>query len=233
MKCPGRYLVANFSRKKLSVDVCRELDNQVVEMSWDSGSYTSQTPPLPRMFEICYALQAWLGMNEHNVVAMCCENGKTRTGVVASCFMLFSGQMDSCLDAFHDFFCKRVNKKWTMKDIVKTLPMSLQRYLNNFSDLVSLGAFPNTQPLLLERVVVQNLPVMDAPPCIDVWSAATKGKVWPPKGGHRVASAAGKQDVEWDPELGTLCLRMHVVLDGDFMLGLEKGSRDWHAQTNP
>ena len=90
-KCPRRYLVANFSRKKLSLEVCRKLDNQVVELSWDSGSYTSQTPPLPRMFEICYALQAWLRIDERNVVAMCCENGKTRTGVVASCFMLFGG----------------------------------------------------------------------------------------------------------------------------------------------
>eukprot|EP00937_MAST-01D_sp_MAST-1D-sp2_P001223 g1223.t1 len=212
---PRRYLVANFGKRKLSAEVCRKLDNQVVEMAWDKPDYSSQTPPLTQMFKLCYALEAWLQVDMRNVVALCCENGKTKTGVVAACFLVYTGAKDSCIDAFHTFFCKRVNKKWKVKDILKTLPNSLVRYLNNFYDLCSLRAFPNTQPLLLERIVVQSLPVMDAAPCVDVWLAAAEGKVWPPRGSH---STVREEDVTWDSEDGTLCLRMGVVLDGDFML---------------
>jgi hypothetical protein len=175
------------------------------------------------------APQAWLSLDPENVLALCCENGKTKTGVVVACFLVYIGVNDNSLDAFTGFFCKRVSKKWRLKDVLRTLPNSLVRYLNNFHALTEIQRFPSSSPLVLEHVIINNLPIMQNAPLIDIWDSG--GIVWPPNKRDKKAVSSGSassdvkenggdslNNIEWNEEEGCLSLKLDVVCNGDFML---------------
>jgi hypothetical protein len=143
--------------------------------------------------------------------------------------LVYIGVNDNSLDAFTGFFCKRVSKKWRLKDVLRTLPNSLVRYLNNFHALTEIQRFPSNSPLVLERVVINNLPIMQNAPLVDIWDSG--GIVWPPNKREKKAvgsgSASGANDenggdsinnMQWNEEEGCLSLKLDVVCNGDFML---------------
>jgi hypothetical protein len=88
---PEKFMVCNFSRKSIQTEHRVKLGSQVAEFTWDRV-YKTHTPPLDQMFKICYAMQAWLSLDEKNVLVLCCENGKTKTGVVVSLSKFVSAQ---------------------------------------------------------------------------------------------------------------------------------------------
>lgn len=83
-KHEGKYFVYNLSGR--AYDYTR-LDNRVAEY----GFPDHHPPPLPLLICICNDIHKWLQKTKQNVVAVHCMAGKGRTGVVVSCYMLFSG----------------------------------------------------------------------------------------------------------------------------------------------
>jgi hypothetical protein len=121
---------------------------------------------------------------------------------------------DNALDAFTEFFCKRVSKKWRLKDVLHTMPNSLVRYLNNFHALKEIQRFPNSAPCVLERVVINNIPIMQNTPLIDIWDSG--GIAWSPN--TRENGGDSNDDIEWNDDESCLSLKPDVVCNGDFML---------------
>ena len=63
----------------------------------------SETPSIPHMLKICYALHAFLHLDPNNVVLTYCDNGKTRTAIVAACYLKFSNMIEKTEDGFRFF----------------------------------------------------------------------------------------------------------------------------------
>jgi hypothetical protein len=63
----------------------------------------SETPSIPHVLKICYAVHAFLHLDPNNVVLTYCDNGKTRTAIVAACYLRFSNMVEKTEDGFRYF----------------------------------------------------------------------------------------------------------------------------------
>ena len=63
----------------------------------------SETPSISHVLKICYALHAFLDLDPNNVVLTYCDNGKTRTAIVAACYLRFSNMVEKTADGFRYF----------------------------------------------------------------------------------------------------------------------------------
>ncbi|KAF4130317.1 Formin Homology 2 Domain [Phytophthora infestans] len=149
--------------------VADKLHEQLLEFNWERDGMKAHTPPLDLIFRICYALDAWLSLDPHHVALVNCQTGKTRSGVVVACYLLFARLADDPTDAFVEFYRKR----WDMKSLTphalqKKTPPSIQRFLTSFHELLEQQKPPNDKPLLLKAVIFRQLPV-ELQPCVQIW----------------------------------------------------------------
>jgi hypothetical protein len=70
----------------------------------------SETPSIQHVLKICYALHAFLHLDPDNVVLTYCDNGKTRTAIVAACYLRFSNMVEKTEDGFR-FFLSTLRKQ--------------------------------------------------------------------------------------------------------------------------
>ncbi len=63
----------------------------------------SETPSIPHVLKICYAIHAFLNLDPSKVVLTYCDNGKTRTAIVAACYLKFSNLVEKTEDGFRYF----------------------------------------------------------------------------------------------------------------------------------
>lgn len=70
----------------------------------------SETPSIQHVLKICYALHAFLHLDPNNVVLTYCDNGKTRTAIVAACYLRFSNMVEKTEDGFR-FFLSTLRKQ--------------------------------------------------------------------------------------------------------------------------
>ncbi|KAG7382209.1 hypothetical protein PHYPSEUDO_005137 [Phytophthora pseudosyringae] len=149
--------------------VADRLHEQMLEFNWERDGMKAHTPPLDLVFRICYALDAWLSLDPQHVALVNCQTGKTRSGVVVACYLLFARLADDPTDAFVEFYRKR----WDMKSLTpqalrKKTPPSIQRFLSGFHELLEKQKPPNDRPLLLKAVIFRQLPV-ELQPCVQIW----------------------------------------------------------------
>lgn len=149
--------------------VAGRLHEQVLELGWERDGMKAHTPPLDLVFRICYAIFAWLSLDPANVAIVSCQTGKTRSGVVVACYLLFARLADDPLEAFVEFYRKR----WDMKALTpqalrNKTPPSIQRFLTSFHELVEQQKPPNDKPLLLKAIMFRQLPV-EVQPCVQIW----------------------------------------------------------------
>ncbi|ETO69596.1 hypothetical protein F444_13859 [Phytophthora nicotianae P1976] len=149
--------------------VADKLHEQLLEFNWERDGMKAHTPPLDLIFRICYALDAWLSLDPQHVALVNCQTGKTRSGVVVACYLLFARLADDPTDAFVEFYRKR----WDMKSLTphalkKKTPPSIQRFLTGFHELLAQQKPPNAKPLLLKAVIFRQLPV-ELQPCVQIW----------------------------------------------------------------
>ncbi|KAF4321410.1 hypothetical protein BBO99_00004843 [Phytophthora kernoviae] len=149
--------------------VAEKLHEQMLEFNWERDGMKAHTPPFDLIFRICYALNSWLSLDPQNVALINCQTGKTRSGVVVACYLLFTKLADDPTDAFVEFYRKR----WDMKALTpqalrKKTPPSIQRFLSGFHALLESEKPSNDKPLLLKAIIFRQLPV-EVQPCVQIW----------------------------------------------------------------
>jgi hypothetical protein len=170
------FLLLNLSDHALDDRSLLLLRRQVVHLEWSSPCKDrSETPCLPNIFDCMYVMQAYLSMDQRNVVLVSCANGKTRTAIVVACFLKYSGLVEASQQGFQLFLertCPGMNSGSS-----SLLPPSLQTFFHNFDDCVELRHYANPKPLLLRAVALQGVPVDDKP-CLDIWTTTQQTHVY-------------------------------------------------------
>lgn len=111
-----KYLAVSLAKEKPDDRTLLLFRRQIVPMglSKSTGSQSSsqwspccversETPSIPHVLKICYALHAFLHLDPNNVVLTYCDNGKTRTAIVAACYLRFSNMVEKTEDGFRYF----------------------------------------------------------------------------------------------------------------------------------
>lgn len=149
--------------------IAEKVREQMLEFSWERDGMKAHTPPFDLIFRICYAIFAWLSLDSQNVAVVHCQTGKTRSGVVVACYLLFARLADDPIDAFVEFYRKRWEMKALTAEALRSkTPPSIQRFLASFHELIEYQKPPNDKPLLLKAIICRALPV-ELQPCIQIW----------------------------------------------------------------
>lgn len=198
--------------------IAAKVREQMLEFSWERDGMKAHTPPMDLIFRICYSIFAWLSLDAANVAVVNCETGKTRSGVVVACYLLFARLADDPIAAFVAFYRKR----WAMRSLTpealqSKTPPSIQRFLASFYALLELQKPPNDAPLVLKAIIFRALPV-ELQPCVQIWDDyrlvfCTDSA----SGGHDDSSAPV---LEWNSDDGFFAIAWEhgVELDGGFSI---------------
>lgn len=146
----GRFMIWNISEE--SYDYTKFAD-QVLEYKFPGHP----APPLGLLFKICTSVESWLDADDKNVAAIHCLTGKGRTATLMACILTWLGEFDSPMQALQ-YVAQRKN---TAVDYL-TIP-SQRRYIQYFSNLLD-GVKPNSEPLLLRRVLINSIPSFGSSP---------------------------------------------------------------------
>ena len=131
-------------------------------------------PPLDMLCRLCLQIHQWLSRSPANVVAVHCFPGLSRSAVLVSCYLAWSGAHQHPVDALVDV-CAGLKVDLEMNPI---LP-SQKRYLNDFyhflvSDSSGLVSEPESSLSLTQLILsgVPNLPVSETSefrPFFEIW----------------------------------------------------------------
>jgi hypothetical protein len=146
------------------------------------------------------------------VACIYCGNGKTRTGVIVACYLRFCNEVPDALSGF-DIFCHRRGIKSSssnsLDDISSHIPPSLRQFFSNFDELVTKKQYPYPEPLMLQSIQLQGVPVDDMP-CVDIFEYGDVMK-------QQIYSSHDDTSLnEWDDEEGTY--KIGQLLNQDFTL---------------
>lgn len=197
--------------------IAEKLHEQLLEFNWERDGMKAHTPPLDLTFRICYAIFAWLALDAANVAVVNCHTGKTRSGVVVACYLLFARLADDPMEAFAEFYRKRWDmRSLTPQALCKKTPPSIQRFLTSFHDVIELQKPRNSKPLLLKAIILRALPV-EMQPCIQIWDdykmIFCTDTVTSP-------SQHNGPDIDWNGDDGFLAILWEngIDLDGGFSI---------------
>lgn len=173
----GRFMIWNISED--TYDYSKFCD-QVLEYKFPGHP----APPLGLLFKICTSVESWLDADEKNVAAIHCMTGKGRTATLMACVLTWLGEFDSPMQALQ-YVALRKN---TAVEYL-TIP-SQRRYIQYFSNLLD-GVKPNSEPLLLRRIIINSVPIFGTAPT-GVKGCCPYVQLF--KNGKLVASAAVDQE---------------------------------------
>jgi hypothetical protein len=141
---PGKFMIWNISEETYDYSKFQE---QVLEYKFPGHP----APPLGLLFKICTSIESWLDADDQNVAVVHCLTGKGRTATLMACVLTWLGEFDSPMQAL-TYVAQR---RSTAVDYL-TIP-SQRRYLQYFSNLLD-GVKPNSEPLLLRRIIINSIP---------------------------------------------------------------------------
>lgn len=202
---------------QMSATVAEKLHEQLLEFNWERDGMKAHTPPLDLTFRICYAIFAWLALDAANVAVVNCHTGKTRSGVVVACYLLFARLADDPMEAFAEFYRKRWDmRSLTPQALCKKTPPSIQRFLTSFQDVIELQKPRNSKPLLLKAIILRALPV-EMQPCIQIWDDY---KMIFCTDALSSSSQRDGPDIDWNGDDGFLAILWEngIDLDGGFSI---------------
>ncbi|KAL7542696.1 hypothetical protein ACHAXR_011993, partial [Thalassiosira sp. AJA248-18] len=163
------------------------------------------------------------------VACIYCGNGKTRTGVIVACYLRFCNEVPNALSGF-EIFCERRGIMSSgasaaasssvvdnTKDISSHIPPSLRQFFSNFDDVVHRKHYPHPEPLLLQSIQLQGVPVDDMP-CVDIWEHGdvVRGQIYSSHDDYNNNDDTSISMNEWDDEEGSY--KIGQVIDQDFTL---------------
>ncbi|KAG7367541.1 formin homology 2 domain containing protein [Nitzschia inconspicua] len=193
---------------------------QIVQLGWSSPCLDrSSVPSIPQLLEACYAIHTYFSIDSANVALIYCSNGQSRSGIVAACYLKFSGMVQKAEEGFL-YFLSKVGKSALAETILRKAPPSLRRFFSQFDDVLDRGCFWNCKPLFLKAVALQGLPVEEEP-CIDIWNArkehvfSSHPEIWS-KEPPLVSPDNRRHLSKWLDEDGFY--QVNALLDGDFLL---------------
>jgi hypothetical protein len=132
------------------------------ERAYDSAFYREHVidnvfvghpnPPLKAIFAILKSINAWLGTDEQNIAALCCQGNRSRSLMVAACYLAWSGKEFTLPRSALQRLCisLRLNH-----DIVM-LPSQL-RYLDYVNQVIN-GVEPVLKRVRLDRAILNCVP---------------------------------------------------------------------------
>lgn len=144
-KHQGRFMIWNISEEAYDYS---KFSDQVLDYKFPGHP----APPLGLLFKICTSVESWLDADEKNVAVIHCLTGKGRTATLIACILTWLGEFDSPMQALQYV----AQRRGTVVDYL-TIP-SQRRYLQYFSNLLD-GVKPNSEPLLLRRVIINSIPI--------------------------------------------------------------------------
>ncbi|KAJ0397661.1 hypothetical protein ATCC90586_005646 [Pythium insidiosum] len=173
------FLEARFGSQYLLLDLSgidegpenlvERLREQVLDFGWSRAGMRAHTPPLDLIFRICYAIFAWLSLDPAHVALVHCQNGKTRTGVVVACYLMYARLADEPMEALAAFYRQRLDMRSLTPDSLRLkTPPSIRRFLAGFHEVVENQRVPNEKPLLLKAIMIHALPVASRPR-VEIW----------------------------------------------------------------
>eukprot|EP00300_Choanocystis_sp_HF-7_P008895 c16160_g1_i1.p1 GENE.c16160_g1_i1~~c16160_g1_i1.p1 ORF type:complete len:1328 (-),score=325.18 c16160_g1_i1:289-4236(-) len=112
-------------------------------------------PPVEMMRQFCLSCDDWLKKDPKNVVAVHCKAGKGRTGLMISCYLMYSGKYKTATDALLHYGAFRTSDK---KGV--TIP-SQKRWVGYYEQILYQPAtIPATSPSYkFEAIRLRGLPV--------------------------------------------------------------------------
>lgn len=201
--------------------IAEKVREQMLEFSWERDGMKAHTPPFDLIFRICYSIFAWLSLDSQNVAVVHCQTGKTRSGVVVACYLLFARLADDPIDAFVEFYRKRWEMKALTAEALRSkTPPSIQRFLASFHELIEVQKPPNDKSLLLKAIICRALPV-ELQPCIQIWDDYKMIFCTDSMLGN--GSGSGPKDapvLDWNGDDGFLAILWEngITLDGGFSI---------------
>ena len=103
-----RYLAISLAKEKPDDRTLLLFRRQIVTMGTGSDwnpccVERSETPSIPHILKVCYAVHSFLQLDSKNVVLTYCDNGKTRTAIAAACYLKFTNMVPRTEDGFRYF----------------------------------------------------------------------------------------------------------------------------------
>lgn len=152
--------IKNFFTKRHSEH--HKVYNQCIEKDHDYGDDTfddyahypfwdHNVAPLAEIFKFCKDANQYLESDVLNIIAVHCKAGKSRTGLMICCYLLWSKQFINKSDAINYFNLRRTNDGRGM-----VIPSQL-RYIHYFDKLLKLGKEPSSLPnttYILKKVII-------------------------------------------------------------------------------
>ena len=114
----------------------------------------SKPPPFEVITSFCEDVDRWLTANKHNVAAIHCKDGKSRTGVMVCCYLLHRGRFERAEEVMKFFSLVRTNNMTSI-----TIPSQI-RYVNYKDDLNHSKLFYEQSNLTPDSIRFENLPLM-------------------------------------------------------------------------
>lgn len=145
----GRFMIWNLSEEEYDYQL---FDSQVQEFKFPGHP----APPLAVMFQIINSMESWLSADPENVAVVHCLTGRGRTVTVLACFLAWVGEFDTATEAL-SFVCQRRHT-----ELERVVIPSQIRYVHYFCNVMA-GTKPRSEPLLLERVIVNTIPTFCDP----------------------------------------------------------------------
>jgi protein-tyrosine phosphatase len=142
---PKKYRIYNLTEDTYSEEAFHSVGEYPIR---DHG-----VPPLALVREFCNDVMNWLSMDPDNVAAVHCSDGKGRTGVMISCYLISAGMANTAVDALQKFDWRR-----TTDGSGVTLP-SQRRCVFYWESVVKGGLLKIERPLRISSIIVQDVPL--------------------------------------------------------------------------